>query len=114
MTTDVINDQAPPRDASDVKDALPPAPPDTFLPRHIGPSDADVREMLTSLDLTSLDELIDQTIPESIRLKRPLNLGAPRAESETLAQLKSIASQNKVARSFIGQGYYDTITPPVV
>src|SRR4051794_34685729 len=54
MTTDVFKDQAPPRDASVVKDALPPAPPDTFVPRHIGPSDADVSEMLASLDLSSL------------------------------------------------------------
>src|SRR5262249_26969372 len=54
------------------------------------------------------------TVPEQIRLQKPLNLGEPRAEFELLNELKSIASNNKVLRSVIGQGYYDTIVPPVI
>jgi glycine dehydrogenase len=58
--------------------------------------------------------LADATVPEAIRLRRPLQLGPPRGEHELLAELKSIASRNEVVRSFIGMGYYDTITPPVI
>ena len=90
------------------------APADTFVRRHIGPSDDEVREMLEFLGLASLEELSDATVPEAIRLRRPLNLGPPRGEHELLAELKGIASRNEVVRSFIGMGYYDTITPPVI
>ena len=89
-------------------------PTDTFVRRHIGPSAAEVREMLEFLGYDSLDALTDATVPGSIRLTRPLALGQPRGEFELLNELKSIASQNKVFRSFIGMGYYDTITPPVI
>jgi glycine dehydrogenase len=89
-------------------------PSDTFVRRHIGPNADDVKAMLESLKLDSLDELIDQTIPASIRLREPLKLGEPRSEHELLIELKRLASQNKVNRSLIGQGYYDTITPPVI
>ncbi len=87
---------------------------DTFVRRHIGPSTADVQEMLALLGCDSLDELIDQTIPAAIRMKKPLPLGDPRGEFEVIEVLKSIAAKNKVFRSFIGMGYYDTITPPVI
>ena len=97
------------------------APSDTFPRRHIGPSDADVSEMLAALGLRTLDELVEQTVPQSIRLTAPLALSgldgpgrSPRGEFELLQELKSIASKNKVNRSFIGMGYYDTITPPVI
>jgi glycine dehydrogenase len=90
------------------------APTDTFVRRHIGPNADDLREMLQTIAADSLEELIDQTIPSSIRLKKPLKIGEPRGETETLDELKAIASKNKVFRSFIGQGYYDTITPPVI
>jgi glycine dehydrogenase len=89
-------------------------PSDTFVRRHIGPNADDVKAMLEAIGVDSLDELIDQTIPSSIRLREPLKLGEPRAEHELLIELKRIASQNKVNRSLIGQGYYDTITPPVI
>jgi glycine dehydrogenase len=89
-------------------------PTDTFVRRHIGPSDDEIREMLASLGMSSLDELTDATVPANIRLRRPLKLGPARGEHELLAELKSIASQNQVVRSFIGMGYYDTITPPVI
>src|SRR5438105_3414521 len=90
------------------------APTDTFVRRHIGPSDADIAEMLSALGLGSLEELSAQTVPASIRLKSPLKLGPPRGEFELLQELKQIASKNKVVKSMIGQGYYDTITPPVI
>jgi glycine dehydrogenase len=89
-------------------------PTDTFVRRHIGPSEDEMREMLAALGMSSLDELTDATVPENIRLRRPLKLGPARGEHELLAELKLIASQNQVVRSFIGMGYYDTITPPVI
>src|SRR5688500_15266104 len=90
------------------------APADTFVRRHIGPSEDEVREMLAFLGFESLDQLADATVPESIRLRRPLKLGEPRGEHELLQELKAIASLNHIYRSFIGMGYYDTITPPVI
>ena len=85
-----------------------------FVQRHIGPDQHEVEQMLHSLGLASLDDLIDQTIPRSIRLKKPLAIGRPRHEAELLADLRELASKNKVYRSFIGMGYYGTITPPVI
>jgi glycine dehydrogenase len=90
------------------------APSDTFVHRHIGPSDSDVREMLATLGLKSLDELIDQTLPASIRFKDSLGIGPGRGEHELLEELRTLANQNKILRSCIGMGYYDTITPPVI
>jgi glycine dehydrogenase len=89
-------------------------PTDTFIHRHIGPTDADIQEMLVALGLPSLDALIDSTVPQDIRLQRQLTLGPHRGEHEVLTRLRAIAKQNKVLRSFIGMGYYDTITPPVI
>lgn len=85
-----------------------------FLWRHVGPRPEDVEEMLEVIGVKSLEELIDQTVPESIRLKNVLDLPAPLTESEFLARIKAVASKNKVYRSFIGQGYYDTISPAVI
>ena len=89
-------------------------PSDTFVRRHLGPTDAEVDAMLQSLGVESLDALMDQTIPSSIRLGQKLGLGAPRGEHELLAELREIAERNVVARSLIGMGYYDTIVPPVI
>jgi len=95
-------------------------PSDVFAPRHIGPSDADVATMLSTVGYASLDALTDATVPASIRISKPLALdssaraGTPRGEAELLAELKAIASQNEVFRSFIGLGYHDCITPPVI
>src|SRR5207237_9741889 len=83
-------------------------------PAHLRPSDSDDKVMLALLGLSSLDELVDKTVPASIRLREPLKLGAPRDEHSVLQELRDLASKNNVARSFIGQGYYDTITPPVI
>ncbi len=85
-----------------------------FLWRHVGPRPEDIEEMLGVVGVKSVDELIEQTVPESIRLKKALDLPAPLTESEFLARIKAVASKNKVYRSFIGQGYYDTISPAVI
>jgi glycine dehydrogenase len=88
--------------------------PDAFARRHIGPSPEATAEMLKLLGYSSLDELINEAVPAQIRLPRPLQLPAARSESETLAALKALASQNLVFRSYIGMGYYDCITPAVI
>lgn len=89
-------------------------PADHFVKRHIGPRSHDVSKMLDFLGLPSLEALIDEAIPDSIRLKEPLNLEAPRSESAVLEELRALATQNKVLRTYIGEGYHDTITPPVI
>ena len=92
-----------------------PFPPlDTFAPRHIGPRGDDVAAMLKEVGASSLDALIDEAIPASIRLKAPLNLPDGESESAYLSRLKTIAKKNKVFRSFIGLGYSDTLTPSVI
>jgi glycine dehydrogenase len=88
--------------------------PDRFVRRHIGPNAAETRAMLTLLGHKNLDELINAAVPKKIRLGKKLGLPAARSEHDALAELKKIAGENKVFRSFIGQGYYDTITPPVI
>src|SRR6516162_2158937 len=85
-----------------------------FAARHIGPSPADVKKMLDVMGVSSLDELIDQTIPSSIRQSMPLNLGAALSETEVLKRARAVAARNKVLTSLIGQGYYGTILPPVI
>jgi glycine dehydrogenase len=87
---------------------------DQFVNRHNGPSDRDVQEMLKAIDAPSLDALIDQTIPAAIRLKTPLNLPEGMSEHAYLAHLRGIAAKNKLYKSYIGLGYYDTILPPVI
>jgi glycine dehydrogenase len=88
--------------------------PDQFVRRHIGPNAAETSAMLAFLGHKNLDELIDAAVPKKIRLAKKLNLPAARSEHDALGELKRIASENKVFCSFIGQGYYDTITPPVI
>ncbi len=89
-------------------------PTDTFVHRHLGPTEADIQEMLATLGLQSLDALIDQTVPDDIRLRRPLALPGQRSEQDVLNELRAIAAQNRIFRSLIGMGYYDCITPPVI
>ncbi len=85
-----------------------------FRSRHIGPNEAEAKQMLKTINLPSLNDLIDKTIPSSIRLNGPLRLPSPQNEYEYLHKLKVIAKQNKVFKSYIGQGYYGTITPSVI
>ncbi|MCX5756796.1 MAG: aminomethyl-transferring glycine dehydrogenase [Gemmatimonadetes bacterium] len=88
--------------------------PDTFVSRHIGPSDADVRDMLQTLGMPSLDALIDATVPANIRFRRALALPPATSEQEALADFRAMVAPNEVWRSFIGLGYYPTHTPPVI
>jgi glycine dehydrogenase len=85
-----------------------------FEARHIAPNKADTEQMLKATGVTTLDELIGQTVPEKIRLKAPLNLPAAKSEYQYLKDLKQTASKNKVFKSYIGQGYYDVIVPGVI
>lgn len=85
-----------------------------FFARHIGPNENETSEMLRQIGVGSLDELIDQTIPAGIRLTHPLRSPKPQSEYSYLQQLKEAASKNKLFKTFIGQGYYGTITPNVI
>jgi len=85
-----------------------------FLPRHIGPSDADQQKMLAAIAAPSLDALIADVVPAAIRSHAPLALPRPRSEPDVLAELTAMASANQIYRSYIGQGYYGTHTPNVI
>src|ERR1700687_880141 len=86
----------------------------TFVRRHIGPSPRDVAAMLETVGAKSLDGLMAQTLPSSIRQKAPLDLGAPLSETEALAHMAELAAQNQVFTSLVGQGYSGTILPAVI
>ena len=87
---------------------------DRFVHRHIGPRSEEVAAMLKTCGHKTLDSLIDTAVPNQIRLSKPLNLPGSRSEHGLLAELKGIAAQNQIFRSFIGLGYHDCITPPVI
>ena len=97
-----------------------PFTPTEYLPydfanrRHIGPSPAEMHEMFKVLSVTSLEALIDQTVPKSIRQAKPLDFGKPLSEREMLHRMRITAGKNKVLRSLIGQGYHGTVTPPAI
>ena len=84
---------------------------DDFHARHLGPTGADEQAMLAALGIATRDALIEATVPDSIRLKRPLALPDPASEASALAELRAIASRNQLWRSYIGAGYHGTITP---
>ena len=85
-----------------------------FHGRHIGPSAADSIAMLQTIGVSSLEELISKTVPDSIRIKEPLDIPAAIGEYEYLSELRKVASKNKLFKTYIGQGYYGTITPSVI
>ncbi len=87
---------------------------DRFAGRHIGPSDTEVAQMLAEVGVDSLDALIDRTIPDDIRVEKPLDLPGPVTEFELLEYAERVAAKNDVFRSYIGMGYHDTITPPAI
>lgn len=87
---------------------------DEFEHRHIGSEGSDLQAMLKEMNVNTVDELIEQTVPASIRLKEPLDLPEPLTEYQYLQYIKEIASKNKVFKSYIGLGYYNTITPSVI
>src|SRR5438067_92041 len=86
----------------------------SFARRHIGPNEVETEEMLGAVGYQNLAALIDATVPKNIRLDRPLNLPEAKSESEALAELRAISKKNKIAKSFIGAGYSDSIPPPVI
>ena len=86
----------------------------TFIARHIGPNEAETKEMLRTIGVASLDELIEETVPADIRRKSPLNLPEGVSEHQYLQELREIAAQNKVFKSYIGLGYYDCVVPSVI
>ncbi len=86
----------------------------TFRRRHIGPSAEETREMLRTVGVSSLDQLIEETIPPTIRRAAPLSLGEPLSEQGFLGHLQAVAAENSVLRSFIGEGFYGTIVPPAI
>ncbi|WP_234736125.1 aminomethyl-transferring glycine dehydrogenase [Tellurirhabdus bombi] len=87
---------------------------ESFESRHNGSDASQTAEMLRALGVSSLDELIDQTVPEAIRLEKSLDLPTAKSEAQFLADFKSLAQKNKIFKSYIGLGYYDTITPNVI
>jgi len=87
---------------------------DKFVSRHIGPREDDIKEMLKVIGVQSLDELINQTVPANIRLEKPLNLSNGLTEREYFRKILKIAQKNKVFNTYIGMGWYDTITPSVI
>ena len=87
---------------------------DSFARRHIGPDSEDRRQMLDLLGFTKIDDFIEKTVPANIRQKESLSIGPGQSEYSALAQLRRLATQNKVFRSYIGMGYHDCITPPVI
>jgi glycine dehydrogenase len=89
-------------------------PTDRYLNRHVGPKGADVAAMLAALGLDSLEELVDQAVPQVIRMEGTLDLPPARTESEVLAELQALAEKNKLFRSFIGMGYSGTLVPGVI
>src|SRR5437667_1836946 len=86
----------------------------SFARRHIGPNQEETDAMLGSVGLENLNALIEAAIPKNIRLNRQLDLPEAKSESEALTELRAISKKNRVTRSFIGAGYYDCITPPVI
>ncbi len=86
----------------------------SFVDRHIGPSPQQLQSMLDSIGCTSLDALMDEVMPESIRREDQMELPRARHESETLSRLRELAGKNRVLHNMIGLGYHDTITPPVI
>ena len=89
-------------------------PTDSFVRRHIGPAEADVREMLALLGLQSLQALSDAIVPRDIQLSRALDLPVHCGEQVALQELRRLADENRIYRSFLGMGYYDCITPGVI
>ena len=87
---------------------------DDFIRRHIGPDAAEQQAMLDALGANSLEDLVGQTVPQSIVRNELLELGAPRSEAEVLSYLKQVAARNQVFTSCIGMGYHGTLTPTVI
>src|SRR3990170_4317361 len=103
---------APDPDSAMSRDVL--QHPDSFVARHNGPRSDQLGAMLDIVGYESLDALIDDVVPPDIRLRQPLALPPARAETTALAALRAMATRNQVFRSYVGMGYHDCITPPVI
>lgn len=88
--------------------------PDKFETRHIGPYFDELNQMAVECGAKSVDDLIDQTIPQNIRIRKPLDIGSPLSEFEYIKKLRELASKNKIFKTYIGMGYYPTILPSVI
>ena len=112
-----MNDHAP---THDVPESVPATagsifePSDTFIHRHIGPDGLEIDQMLGRIGVESLDALVDQAMPSSIRSPQEFGIGTPRSEQAMQEELHTLAARNRVLRSCIGMGYHGTITPPVI
>ena len=87
---------------------------DEFIGRHIGPNEQETAEMLRTVGVNSVDELIEKTVPASIRLQGPLQVSDPISEFDYLLHISALGKQNELKKDFIGMGYYGTITPSVI
>jgi glycine dehydrogenase len=87
---------------------------DKFVNRHIGPRESELSKMLEAIGVSTLDELIDQTVPENIRIRKPMQLADGLTERQYFRKILDLASRNKVFNTYIGMGYYDTVTPAVI
>ncbi len=87
---------------------------DQFILRHIGPREEEIEQMLRVLNVNSLDELMQEVIPDDIRLKEPMKLGKALTERQYFRRILDLAKKNKVFNTYIGMGYYDTVTPAVI
>jgi glycine dehydrogenase len=85
-----------------------------FTQRHIGPREKDISKMLSEIGCSSIDELIDKTIPSDIRLQRELSISGALSEQEYLTHIKALGAKNEAFKSFIGMGYYGTLVPSVI
>ena len=85
-----------------------------FIYRHIGPSEKEQQKMLEAVGYKTLENLMDNTVPEKILLKEELKIDEPLSENDALKKLKSISKQNEIFRNFIGMGYYNSFTPNVI
>jgi glycine dehydrogenase len=90
------------------------AHPDVFVRRHIGPSPEEQTTMLKAMGLASLDTLVSETVPASIRMQQPLALPAGLTEAALLERARELGAKNEVWRSYLGMGYADCLTPPVI
>src|SRR5215207_887496 len=88
--------------------------PDTFVRRHIGPSPEEQKRMLETMGIASLDTLVSETVPQSIRMARRLDLPSGITETALLQRARDLGKKNETWRSYLGMGYADCITPPVI
>jgi glycine dehydrogenase len=108
------NDLNPPSDLKPLAELTALEAADSFVARHVAPSDAEIAAMLEVVGAATLHDLAAKTVPSTIRIQQAMDLPPPIDEAATIAELRGLASQNSTVRSLIGQGYHGTVTPPVI